>query len=97
MMKLQRKNLVRIEIQPDKTPQKKIGVNSQKILKWMKTFGDNKKNHFGMIMNSERMKLKIMIMEGRFGMKMKRELVQNLRQKIETVRQRSISMIYLSV
>ena len=32
-----------------------------------------------------------------FGMKMKRELVQNLRQKIETVRQRSISTVYLSV
>jgi len=52
---------------------------------------------FWKIMNSERMKLKRMIMEGRFGMKMKRELVQNLRQKIETVRQRSISTIYLSV
>jgi len=38
-----------------------------------------------------------MIMEGRFGMNMKSELVHNLRQKIETVRQRSISMIYLSV
>ena len=36
-------------------------------------------------------------MEGRFGMKMKRELVQNLRQKIETVRQRSINMVYLYV
>jgi len=52
---------------------------------------------FWKIMNSERMKLKRMIMEGRFGMKMKRELAQNLRQKIETVRQRSISTIYLSV
>ena len=40
---------------------------------------------------------KRMIMEGRFGMKMKRELAQNLRQKIETARQRSISTIYLSV
>jgi len=48
-------------------------------------------------MNSERMKLKRMIMEGRFGMKVRRELVQNLRQKIETVKQRSISMVYLSV
>ena len=45
----------------------------------------------------EGMKLKRMIMEGRFGMKMKRVLVQNLKQKIETVRQRSISTIYLSV
>jgi len=79
------------------TPQKRIGVNSQKILKWMKTFGDNMKNHFGKIMNTERMKLKRMIMEERFGMKMKKELAQNLRQKIETVRQRSISTIYLSV
>jgi len=55
------------------------------------------KNNFGKIMNSKRMKLKRMIMEERFGMKMKRELAQNLRQKIETVRQRSISTIYLSV
>jgi len=97
MMKLQRKNLMHIEIQPNKTPQKRIGVNSQKILKFMKTFGDNIKNHFGKIMNSERMKLKRMIMEGRFGMKMKRELVQNLKQKIETVRHSSLSTIYLSV
>ena len=63
----------------------------------MKTFEDNMKNHFGKIMNSERMKIKKIIMEGRFGMKMKKKLAQNLRQKIETVRQRSISMIYLSV
>ena len=48
----------------------------------MKTFGGTKKNHFGKIMNSERMKIKRMVMEGCFGMKMKRELVQNLRQKI---------------
>jgi len=55
------------------------------------------KNHFGMIINSEKMKLKRMIMEGRFGMKMKKELAQNLKQKIELVRQRSISTIYLFV
>ena len=53
------------------------------------------KNHFGKIMKSERIDLKRMIMEGRFGMKVKKELVRNLRQKIEIVRQRSISMIYL--
>jgi len=83
------------KIQPNKIPQKKTGVNLQKTLKWMKTFGDNMKNHFGKIMNSERMKLKRMIMEGHFGMKMKKELVRNLRQKIEVVRQKSTNMIYL--
>ena len=59
-----KKNLMHIEIQSNKTHQKRIGVNSQKILKWMKTFGDNMKNHFGKIMNTERMNLIRMIMEG---------------------------------
>ena len=63
----------------------------------MKTFGDSTKNHFGKIMKLERMNLKRMIMGERFGMKMKKKSVQNPRQKIEMVRQRSTSIIYPSM
>ena len=41
-----KKSRTHIKIQSNKIPQKRIGVNSQKILKWMKTFGDNMKQSF---------------------------------------------------
>ena len=73
---------------------KKIGVNLQKILKWMKTFGGNMKNHFGMIMNLEtRKNLKRITLEKHFGMKIKKMLIQNPKRNTVMNRNISINMI----
>jgi len=74
--------------------QRKIGADLQKILKWMKIFGDNMKNHFGMIMNLEpRKNLKRMTLEKRFGMKAKKMLIQNPKRNTRVIKQMHLNMI----
>jgi DnaJ-class molecular chaperone len=73
--------------------QKKIGVNLQKILKWMKTFGGNMKNHFGVIMNLETRNLERITLEKHFGMKAKKMLIQNPKRNTVMNRNISINMI----
>ena len=74
--------------------QKKIGVDLQKILKWMKIFGDNTKNHFGMITNLEpRKNLKRITLEKRFGTKVNKMLIQNPKRNTRVIKQMYLSMI----
>jgi len=72
---------------------KKTGVNLQKIMKWMKTLGDNMKNHSGMIMNLETRNLERITLEKHFGMKAKKMLIQNPQRTSVMIRNVSINMI----
>ena len=74
--------------------QRKIGADLQKILKWMKTFGDNMKQHFGKIMNLEpRKNLKRMTLEKHFGMRAKKMLIQNPKRNTRIIKQMYLNMI----